>query len=170
VAQGHFRADLYYRLSVVSVEVPALRARREDLGIITAELLRRRGFSPGPITGPNFDRLRVHSWPGNVRELRNVLERALALSVGATDFASLRIALMPDGAAGPALSVRSDHPWKEAKDSLLLAFEEKYLRDVHERFDGNLSAGARFAQVDRKHWRELLQKHGLVTKGDPSPE
>lgn len=169
VAQGHFRSDLYYRLSVVSVEVPPVRARREDLAIITAELLRRRGFSPGKIEGPNFDRLKVHSWPGNVRELRNVLERALALSAGATDFASLRIALMPDGASGSGLNVRSDHPWKEAKESLLQAFEERYLRDVHDRFDGNVSAGARFAQVDRKHWRELLQKHGLVMKADESP-
>src|SRR6185312_11031241 len=68
VANGSFRADLFYRLSVVTVELPPLRARREDLPLLAGELLRRRGFEAGEIAGENLDRLKSHRWPGNVRE------------------------------------------------------------------------------------------------------
>src|SRR5207253_2950053 len=96
IAAGTFRPDLYYRLSVLSVELPALRSRREDLPPIVRELLKRRGIDdPGPIDGPGFDRLRAHSWPGNVRELRNVIDRALTLSPGARTFRELKISVAP---------------------------------------------------------------------------
>jgi transcriptional regulator with GAF, ATPase, and Fis domain len=166
VAAGQFRADLYYRLSVLALELPPLRARREDLAVIAAEILRRRGFEPGPVRGPNLDRLTVHGWPGNVRELRNVLERALALSPGATGFESLKLGLEPMAPGADALPVRVDLPFKDAKDAVVDAFEAKYLKDVHEKHDGNVSAGARFAGVDRKHWRALLRKHGLLPGAD----
>ncbi|MEW5739935.1 MAG: sigma 54-interacting transcriptional regulator [Myxococcota bacterium] len=162
VAAGQFRADLFYRLSVLALELPPLRARREDIPVVAAEVLRRRGFEPGAVKGPNLDRLMVHGWPGNVRELRNVLERALALSPGATSFEQLRLGLEPVAPGADALPVRTDLPFKEAKDAVVDAFEERYLKDVHARHDGNVSAGARFAGVDRKHWRALLRKHGLL--------
>jgi DNA-binding NtrC family response regulator len=167
VASGTFRADLLYRLSVVAVEVPPLRSRREDITAIAAELLKRRGFvDAGPIRGPNLERLLVHRWPGNVRELRNVIERAVALTPGAVSFEGLRVSLEPlTGPPGPA-AARVDLPFKEAKERSVGDFELAYLRAVHERFDGNVSAGARFAEVDRKHWRELLQKHGLLTRSE----
>lgn len=162
VAAGQFRADLFYRLSVLALELPPLRSRREDLPVLAAEVLRRRGFEPGPVTGPNLDRLMVHGWPGNVRELRNVLERALALSPGATSFEELKLGLEPVAPGADALPVRVDLPFKDGKDAVVDAFEEKYLKDVHTRHDGNVSAGARFAGVDRKHWRALLRRHGLL--------
>jgi DNA-binding NtrC family response regulator len=162
MASGDFRADLFYRLSVVSVELPPLRQRREDLAPIVSELLRRRGFNTDGIAGPNLDRLRVHAWPGNVRELRNVIERALALSPGAADFQALRLDVTPASPTPGVLEAQTDRPYKEAKEALLQGFELRYLREVHARFDGNVSAGARFAGVGRKHWRELLQRHGLV--------
>ena len=98
VAQGTFRADLFYRLSVITVELPPLRARREDLPMLVDELLRRRGFDVGAVRGENLDRLKGQRWPGNVRELRNVLERALVLSPGARSFGELRLRV---GVAAP---------------------------------------------------------------------
>jgi DNA-binding NtrC family response regulator len=162
VASGRFRADLFYRLSVLALELPPLRARREDIAVIAREILLRRGFDPGPIRGPNLDALMVHAWPGNVRELRNVLERALALSARAAGFDGLTLSLAPISPRADCLGVRSDLQFKEAKDAVVDSFEAKYLRDVHLRHDGNVSAGARFAGVDRKHWRALLRKHGLL--------
>ena len=162
VAAGQFRADLFYRLSVLALELPPLRSRREDLAVIVRALLERRGFEPGDVRGPNLDRLMVHAWPGNVRELRNVIERALALSPGATSFQQLRLGFEPVAPGADAMPVRTDLPFKDAKDAVVDAFEAKYLKDVHERHDGNVSAGARAAGVDRKHWRALLRKHGLV--------
>jgi transcriptional regulator with PAS, ATPase and Fis domain len=162
VASGAFRSDLFYRLSVLSLELPPLRARREDIAPIVAELLVHRGFDVAPkVAGANLERLLVHAWPGNVRELRNVIDRALALSPGVREFEKLRLgfdAIAPTGGLG----VRVDVPYKEAKDAVLEQFEARYLGEVHRQHDGNVSAGARFADVDRKHWRELLRKHGLI--------
>jgi DNA-binding NtrC family response regulator len=167
VAEGAFRADLYYRLSVVRVSLPPLRARREDLAPIVAEMLRRRGIEPGPIAGSNLDKLMAHAWPGNVRELRNVIDRALALTPGARSFAELRVSLSPTATGdGDAASVRSDLPFAEAKELVLEAFERRYLRDLIEREDGNISAAARASGVDRKHLRTLLRKYGLVDGGE----
>jgi transcriptional regulator with AAA-type ATPase domain len=144
VADGSFRPDLYYRLSVVRVVMPALRQRREDIPVIVAEMLRRRGFPDTPVEGPGADLLRGHDWPGNVRELRNVIDRALALSPGARTFAALRLAT--DGVVGaeaPPVAVATELPWHEAKALALHGFEAEYLRALHAATEGNLSAAAR---------------------------
>ncbi|MCA2980849.1 MAG: sigma 54-dependent Fis family transcriptional regulator [Myxococcaceae bacterium] len=161
IAAGAFRADLYYRLSVLALELPPLRSRREDLPLLVAELLRRRGIDPGPVEGPALDRLKSHRWPGNVRELRNVIDRALVLSPGARAFGELKIALERAVGPGDAPGVRNELPYKDAKDAVLEVFERTYLRELMARHRDNLSAAARDAGVDRKHWRALLKKHGL---------
>ena len=165
VAEGAFRPDLFFRLSVVRLTLPPLRARREDIAPIVAELLRRRGLEPGPIAGPNLDRLIAHDWPGNVRELRNVVERAVALSPGSTTFADLRVSVSPMASEEP-LAVRADMPYADAKQALLASFERRYLRDLWTRAGGNLSAAARIAEMDRKHLRTLLRKHGIAEAKD----
>jgi len=163
VAEGGFRPDLYYRLSVVRATLPPLRERREDLLPIVAELLRHRGMAdPGAIEGPNLDRLVVHDWPGNVRELRNAIDRAVALSPGARDFAGLRLGLDVVTAHGELAGVRTDLPFADAKQAVVDAFERRYLRDVFDRCDGNISAAAREADLDRKHLRALLVRHGIL--------
>ena len=163
VAEGAFRPDLYYRLSVLRVALPPLRARREDLPALVRELLRRRGLDePGAIAGPNLDRLLAHGWPGNVRELRNVVDRALALAPSATTFAALRLAVTATSAADDdPRAVRTDLEYAEAKQRLLDAFEARYLRDLLARTDGNISEAARQSGLDRKHLRTLLKKHSL---------
>ncbi|MDY7229279.1 sigma 54-interacting transcriptional regulator [Hyalangium rubrum] len=165
VAEGTFRPDLYYRLAVVPLPLPPLRQRREDLPLLIAEILRRRGLEPGPIRGPALELLSGHAWPGNVRELRNVLERALALAPGASRFEELRPSLQPVG-AGPELAVRTDLPFSEAKQALIEHFERHYLRDVLARARGNLSEAARQSGVDRKHLRALARRHGLLPSSD----
>jgi len=161
VAEGGFRPDLFYRLSVVRLTLPPLAARREDLPSLVAELLRRRGFEGKP--GELPPALLGHGWPGNVRELRNVVERALALSPAATSVADLRwsLALAPTAQAEP-LALRADLPYAEAKERLLDAFEQRYLRDLWARADGNLSEAARISGVDRKHLRTLLRRQQII--------
>ena len=166
VAQGAFRPDLYFRLSVLTVGLPPLRQRREDIPGIVAELLRLRGFEPEPIAGPNLDVLRSHAWPGNVRELRNVIERGLALAPRARSFAELKISVAAHAETSEGLPVRTDLPFKDAKEQVVDSFERRYVRDLHERHGGNVSAAAREAEVDRKHWRELLKKHGVYDGPD----
>ena len=169
VAEGSFRADLFYRLSVVRVVLPPLRARREDIPTLVTELLRRRGLSAGRIAGSNVDRLMAHSFPGNLRELRNIIDRALALSPGAASFADLRLQITPLSTE-EGVAVRSDLPYAEAKAALLHSFELRYLRDLHQRHQGNISAAARASGLDRKHLRLLLRKHGLVAVQDAGPD
>ncbi|RYG07986.1 MAG: sigma-54-dependent Fis family transcriptional regulator, partial [Burkholderiales bacterium] len=83
VASGHFRQDLYYRLNVIEIHVPALRERREDLALLCHDLLgricRESGLPVPDISGPVLARLQAHPFNGNVRELENMLHRAVAL-------------------------------------------------------------------------------------------
>jgi DNA-binding NtrC family response regulator len=159
---GRFRSDLYYRLSVLRIPLPPLRKRLEDIPLLVTEFLRRRGLDFEACEGTNLARLKTHRWPGNIRELRNVVDRAVALSPTAESFSDLRLWLDAKPGDHEALSVRTDLTYSQAKEELLGNFERSYLRDVLARADGNISKAARIADVDRKHFRSLLKKHGLV--------
>ncbi|MGN6108342.1 MAG: helix-turn-helix domain-containing protein, partial [Kofleriaceae bacterium] len=164
------RPDLLYRLAVVRVALPPLRTRREDLPLLTRELLRRRGLPDELPTGPGLDRLVAHGWPGNVRELRNVIDRAIALAPGARRFSDLVIRIDPSPLAGEGLAVRSDLPYAEAKAAVLHDLERRYLADVLARTGGNLSAASRDSGIARKHLRTLARKHGLIEPASGEPD
>ncbi|WP_413886715.1 sigma-54-dependent Fis family transcriptional regulator [Candidatus Desulfatibia sp.] len=86
--KGRFRRDLYYRLSVFPITVPPLRERREDIPMLVWSFVREFGESMGKsievISKKDMAMLKSYSWPGNVRELKNIIERAMILSTGAT--------------------------------------------------------------------------------------
>jgi DNA-binding NtrC family response regulator len=169
VAARRFREDLYYRLAVFRISVPALRERPGDLPRLVQHFLdefaRHRAFH---VPSEDLERLQSYSWPGNVRELRNVIERACALSRGDT----LDLEDFFAGGRGPSTRPAStrelpfDLPFKEAKARIIDDFEQAYLEHLLAKHGGNLSAAARAAQVDRKHLRELVRKHGLRATGD----
>lgn len=158
---GRFRPDLFYRLAVVTVTLPPLRARPDDVAPIAAALLRARGFEPGEMGGAALAPLLAHDWPGNVRELRNVLDRALALSPDAAEFDDLRLFIDPRRGLAADLAVRTDRPFGDAKRLVVEAFERAYLAELFRRHEGNVSAMARDASMDRKHLAELLDRHGI---------
>ena len=154
VNAGTFRADLFYRLSVVRVRLPPLRQRPEDIEPLSRAILSELG-APHPLADPPFDRLRGYRWPGNVRELNNYLRRYV-----------LGSAAVP----GEELSQNNDttsaaHPFKEAKRAIVDKFERDYLQSLLRRTRGNLSAAAREAHIDRTYISRLVQKHHL---GKPS--
>ena len=162
VADGRFRSDLFYRLAVLRVRLPPLRERREDVWPIAEAMLRRRGIDPVGLPDDARAALFAHDWPGNVRELRNVIDRALALSPGASSAAELR-GLDP-GAAPPRdpLIVHPGLPWSEAKQRVIDAFERRYLGALLQECEGNLSEASRRSGLDRKQLRTLAKKHGLL--------
>jgi DNA-binding NtrC family response regulator len=168
VAAKQFRFDLFYRLAVVHVALPPLRERLEDLPHLVATFYHRRSAEPGPIDGDNLERMRRHAWPGNVRELRNVLERAWALSgsggAGAR-FRDLRLWLDPN-AAQPQMSevVDTALPFKEAKERWNDHFERRYVAMVFTSNANNVTRAAEHAGLSRRHFRELLYKHGIVER------
>jgi DNA-binding NtrC family response regulator len=167
VERKEFRFDLYYRLAVVHVQLPPLRDRPDDLPLLIEHFYEGRGGTSGPIAGANLDTLRGHAWPGNVRELRNVLERAWALSPPGSPFAALRLWMQP-GMAAPAredeAAVDTSLPFKEAKERWIDQFERRYLARVFEQHDGNITRAADYAGINRRHFRELLHKHGIISE------
>ena len=155
VEAGRFRADLYYRLAVLPIEVPALRLRLDDLEALCEGLVvsvaRRVGVAPRPLSAEAMNVLRAHGWPGNVRELENALERVLVLGhapAGAEspvqaaelDFLHQTVAGVADELARMALSNGL------SVDDVARAMMERALREHR----GNVSAAARSVGLTRR--------------------
>jgi transcriptional regulator with GAF, ATPase, and Fis domain len=165
VERGKFREDLYFRLAVVPIQVPPLRARSEDIPLLAHKILAANGDElPLKIPEETLVALRAHDWPGNVRELRNVLERAayLARASGETE---LRLVGLPTrGRAEPGDDVfvfDATQSYRDTRARFDSLFEKKYVTWLLARHSGNISAASREAQMDRKHLSDLVRKHGL---------
>ena len=158
VQQNRFRQDLFYRLAVVSVSLPPLRERGDDVITIAKYILEQLGRADAI----EFDQtisnaLLSYSWPGNVRELRNALERAIHLGAE-------HAIPMAGGAPNTNNLVSSeapDLPFKEAKDKIIMSFERAYVERLMARHKGNISAASRDASIDRNYLYRLLKKHDL---------
>ena len=160
VARGAFREDLFYRLSVVSVDLPPLRARSEDLQGLVGSLMQRLGVAvPGPVEGDGLARLLTHSWPGNVRELENVLRRALTLAGGSRPFDQLDLSF--DEAAG--LTRRDPTAsFQEQKEQVVEQFEREFLAELLKKAQGNIKLASRLSGIERMQLKRLLKKRGLL--------
>jgi DNA-binding NtrC family response regulator len=162
VGRGGFRADLYYRLAVVEVELPPLRARLEDLPLLADRFLAAAGSPARVEPCANFETLRAYHWPGNVRELRNVISRAVALAEPGAGFAAMPILLRGGGGeVKDEVSFAADRSYHQAKAEVLGRFERRYLADLLRRAGGNISEAARIAGVERKHLYKMLERAGV---------
>jgi DNA-binding NtrC family response regulator len=158
VNERKFRSDLYYRLAVVEVHIPALRERPADIPVLVDSILESHGGiekpEAAPLRSPQFlASLARHSWPGNVRELRNHVERCLAL----------RQQLPVTGSAHaqrPEL-IDLNQPFREARDAWTKLFERRYLETALERTRNNVTEAARAAGIDRMYFYRLLWRHRL---------
>jgi transcriptional regulator with GAF, ATPase, and Fis domain len=173
VERGKFREDLFFRLAVVQIDLPPLRERRDDLPLIGKHLLARiddkaaHGAAPLHVPREVLEALSAHDWPGNIRELRNVLERAVYLS-RATGQATLSMTALPSPtrSEAPAHAAEAEGfepglSYREQRTRFEEAFEKRYVAWLLERHDGNVSAAAREADMDRKYLYKLAKKHGL---------
>ncbi len=171
VAEGTFRQDLFYRLAVVTLGIPALRERLDDVEPLAAHFLAERRVRTGHkltgLTPRALDVLRAHPWPGNVRELRNVMERAVIFARGATvDVGDLPDELVHGGAdpvdSGELLAITGDlgdlDRFSDAKKRVVDDFEQRYVEALLESTGGNISAAARIAGLDRANFRRLLKR------------
>jgi DNA-binding NtrC family response regulator len=158
VAAGRFREDLYYRLKVLSIAMPPLRARREDFPQLVEEILHGLGVSQvGPLRGENMSRLLQHAWPGNVRELASVLGGAVAAAPGKS-FAELTIGLVPRVAPD---QVAGDESFQHQKKQAIDEFERAYLERLLSESGGNIRRACRASGIERTQLKRLLDKHGL---------
>jgi two-component system response regulator GlrR len=145
VNHKRFRADLYYRLNVLRIAVPALRDRTGDIELLAAHFWQT--FQPGVALPTSLvQHLAAQSWPGNVRELRNAVERAA------------RVGWTPATPAAPAEQLT----YQQAKERAVWAWERSWVEDLITANDGNLSRAARSAKMGRSHLREIAHRHGVA--------
>ncbi|CAN5221583.1 hypothetical protein BH09MYX1_BH09MYX1_52060 [soil metagenome] len=160
VKGGKFREDLYFRLAVVPVTVPPLRQRREDIAAIARHILTTAG-ADFPLDGDALAALAAHDWPGNVRELRNVLERAVYMARATGTFDLGTISLGGGGDTGAAFHFEPEHSYRETRARFDHELERRYVKWILARNQGNVSAAARDARMERKHLSDLVKKHGI---------
>jgi transcriptional regulator with GAF, ATPase, and Fis domain len=154
VNRGRFREDLYFRLAVMNVRVPALRERIDDLPLLVRAFLSTLGVDGTDLFTPQvLAELAEHDWPGNVRELRNYVERTVVLREPQP---TSRRGM---GNALPGVDTRV--PFKTAKDAAVDAFERAYVSTLLDDAAGNVSRAARNAGMDRMYLHRLIQKHEL---------
>jgi DNA-binding NtrC family response regulator len=173
VTDGTLREDLYYRLSVVPINVPSLRDRMEDIELLANSFLghywrKYRGVDlPVPRLGKGaMSALRAHPWPGNVRELQNIIEHAVVLlepsaEIQAEDLPFLSIPAQPEESGYSPELTTADASYYDARDRLLAKFDRQFLTRVIAHAGGNLSKAARRAGIDRTTFYRLMERHGL---------
>jgi len=166
VNEGRFREDLYYRLSVVHLELPPLRRRREDVPLLAKRFLTDLHGADAMSQVARFDEtmdvLKRHDWPGNVRELRNLIEVAFYAASRPVDLSAfLGLGRFLPAREAEAPSVSADRPFKDAKSDLIEDFERKYLEDLLARNQNNISRSAREAGIERAYLQRLIRKYDM---------
>src|SRR5580765_4803413 len=173
VETRQFREDLFYRLNVLSVALPPLRERKEDILLLTSHCLKVyvKEFGRGAITMGHSAKAKLmgYSWPGNVRELQGVIQRAVAMASG--ELLEAQDLDLPESAspelAGPTMMLLSrgvvsdDASFQAMKTKVIEEFERAYLSELLSTHHGNISQAARAAKKERRAFQRLLQKHGL---------
>ena len=158
IKEGSFRSDLFYRLNVVSLHIPPLRERKDDIPLLVEHFLEKYNTrihkQSNPVQGVSPEAMEVflrHDWPGNVRELENTVERLVVLSTGpylkSEDLAYAGLFL-----AAPADSIALD----------LKDLEREHIRRTLEKFGGRKSDTARALGIDRKTLREKLKRYNIL--------
>lgn len=164
INEGRFREDLYYRLSVVHIEIPPLRKRKQDIPLMIEKFVRDLHGEAALERIVDYDKtmdaFRTHEWPGNVRELRNVVEIALYEGDDDVDLGAFLYLGRMKSQNDNRQAFTADRPFKEAKQELIRTFEREYLRDLLDRNDGNISKAAREAGIERAYLQRLIRKSG----------
>jgi two-component system, NtrC family, response regulator GlrR len=161
VADGHMRADLFYRLNTARLRIPPLRERPEDVVLLARHFLHalntRADTSEKSFSSEALAWLATQGWPGNVRELQSCIERSFILAEGGT------VAI--DGGPSERNSHMSTRSFRDGKAHAVAVFERDYLTRVIAASRGNISEAARIAKKERRSFRRLLKKHGLSPSG-----
>jgi two-component system nitrogen regulation response regulator NtrX len=167
IAAGRFREELYHRLNVVPIAVPALEERREDIPVLASHFIQicneTQGLPLREISEEAATLMQTMVWPGNVRQLKNLIERVLILGEGNGPIEARELPSEPEGGAEEGRVVLSGAmaslPLREARE----AFEREYLLTQINRFGGNISRTASFVGMERSALHRKLKSLGVVT-------
>lgn len=158
VADGRVRQDFYYRLNIISLLLPPLRERREDIPLLARHFLARYSSELDKKVADFSDEamqlLMVHHWPGNVRELEHVIERAIVLCEGSVLEAG-------DLVISPAVQNSAQQSLQEAKAKEIARFERDYIQGLLSACKGNITRAAQVAKKNRRAFWQLIQKHQI---------
>jgi DNA-binding NtrC family response regulator len=163
IQEQRFRQDLYYRINVVRIDLPPLRQRGDDLGLLAEHFATRYSREMGRklmgITPEAYQVLEQYRWPGNVRELQNVIRRAIALSSGTM----IGLADLPDSlvTSAGATGSHGQRGYFDQRNEHLASFERQYLADLLTRHEGDVKTAAAEAQLPRGTLYRLMKNHGL---------
>ena len=169
VNRGTFRSDLYYRLNIVRIHLPALRERRDDIPMLVAHFYEQLA-GEGQAAPPDLvSTLSQHDWPGNVRELRGAVERAILMDDPALWSEINAGGGVPGSGRGPEAVFAGEEldpslSFRAAKERAMARWERWYVTELVRRTGGNLSRAAREARMDRTHLRELLRRYNAPIK------
>jgi two-component system nitrogen regulation response regulator NtrX len=175
IAEKRFREDLYYRLNVVPVHVPALADRREDIPPLIDHFFARyandQGLTPPTVTAEAMAALQSYEWPGNVRQLRNVVERTVILTPRER-MSRIEPDMLPSEITNSRVSGElgmpslMGAPLREAREN----FEREYLKVQIRRFSGNISKTASFIGMERSALHRKLKLLGIADRRDEDEE
>ena len=167
VDRGEFRQDLFFRLNVISLRLPPLRERPDDIEVLARECIRRASTRyKEPLKALHPDTLtwmQRYDWPGNIRELENFIHHTFLISEGAT----IDIVEHPDARSQQELGVQPqaaspfDRDFNQAKADVIRDFEERYLNWLMAETRGNITLAAKQAGKERREIGKLLKKHGI---------
>ena len=156
VKEEKFRKDLYYRLNVIQIELPALRDRKDDIPLLVKRFFKKFG-SGQTLTNQAMNLLLKYGWPGNVRELENLIERAVVLSDGG----NITPEDLPETVKEPKPGSEGQAPtlvnFKKARDK----FEESFLKKTLDICGGNISRAARRCGISRRHFYQKIKKYEI---------
>ena len=161
VRDGKFRQDLFHRVYVFPLVLPALRERREDIPALVehfaAQVCSQNGWKPVPFSSEAMTALQAHVWPGNVRELRNMVERLMLLAPeGKVDLETVHLAL-PQGGASPESTLNQSG----ALSDRVQAFEREIILSELKRSNYNVTSAARALHLERSHLYKKAEQLGI---------
>jgi two-component system response regulator AtoC len=164
VGKKEFRDDLFYRLNVISLPLPPLRERSDDIDLLAGHFLRQFGKAvinrATRISDEAMNRLKQYRWPGNVRELQNTIERAVSLCEGDV----ILVSDLPEhirNTGTPLVTDSMNLSLREARRHWMEPLEKEYLQKLLGRHGGNISEAARAAEIDRQTIYRLLKKYQI---------
>lgn len=172
VKQGKFREDLYYRVNVLSIHLPPLRERLDDIPLLASHFLKKFGDPRSReiknISSEALNSLFRYHWPGNIRELKNTIEKSVLIEKGPTiqqfDFSPISTANPLYKQANLPLPLDTSMTFMEMKKGLIHAWESEYLKAVLSKNRGNITLAAKQAGLNYKTFYEKLVKYGVDRK------
>lgn len=165
IENSQFRQDLYYRINVISINLPALRERKEDIPLLIKHFIKKYSKENNKdvtdISKEAFNHLMHYHYPGNIRELENIIESSIVMSRGEiitiNDFT-------PDIMASSESATLNPHNFINSYDEKLEAFETTMMRDALELKNGNQSQAAKLLGMTERHLRSRMQKYNIKNK------